>query len=159
MWCVISTCRCLPLLLDTVLRRSHDSSAVWVLSHLSRADEHRDVAGLRQQCSQPNHLHGLQHRIQEVLPRISPPLLLTSTKRFIMPSFMLKTFVLEWNCFILLFCVNPASTFFVPTMYYIHILYIVDLFSVVPGTFVHHFIMCHALLKYASLRIKLRLMV
>lgn len=75
---------------------------------------------------------------------------------------MLKTFAfVNWTGTVLFDCF--ASTLFVCAYHvlYPYYIYIVDLFSVqqtfsvVPGTFVHHIKMCHALLKYASVELKL----
>lgn len=70
--------RLLPGLLDPVLRGPHHASRVPDLQHPARSHQHRHVAGLRQQRAQPHHLHHLQHRVQEVLQEVFPPLLLTS---------------------------------------------------------------------------------
>ena len=71
------SCRLLLVLLDSVLRGPHDASLVSDVRHPSRPDEHRHLAGLRQQRPQPHHLHHLQHGVQEVLQEMFPQLLLT----------------------------------------------------------------------------------
>lgn len=78
---LISLCvfprRLLLVLLDSVLCGSHDASSVRDVQHPTRSDEHRHVAGLREQCTQPHHLHRLQHGVQEILQESVPELLLT----------------------------------------------------------------------------------
>ncbi|CAF95731.1 unnamed protein product [Tetraodon nigroviridis] len=58
-------CRCLLVLLDSLLCPPRTAGPLSGLSHPGGADERGDVARLRQQRSQPRHLHHFQHRIQE----------------------------------------------------------------------------------------------
>lgn len=69
-------CRCLLVLLDPLLCPPHHESPLPRLPHPAGPDERGDVARLRQQRPQPRHLHRLQHRVQEVLQKVSPSLLL-----------------------------------------------------------------------------------
>lgn len=68
--------RCLLVLLDPLLCPPHHESPLPRLPHPAGPDERGDVARLRQQRPQPRHLHRLQHRVQEVLQKVSPTLLL-----------------------------------------------------------------------------------
>lgn len=69
-------CRCLPVVLDSLLCPPHNKSPLSWLPCPASPDERGDVARLRQQRSQPRHLHHLQHRVQELLQKVSTSLLL-----------------------------------------------------------------------------------
>lgn len=69
-------CRYLPVLLDSLLCPPHNESPLSWLPRPAGPDERGDVARLRQQRSQPRHLHRLQHRVQELLQKVSTSLLL-----------------------------------------------------------------------------------
>lgn len=68
--------RCLLVLLDSLLCPSHPAGPLSGLSYPSGADERGNVARLRQQRSQPRHLHSFQHRIQEPFQKAAASLLL-----------------------------------------------------------------------------------
>nr|XP_046183922.1 D(4) dopamine receptor-like isoform X1 [Oncorhynchus gorbuscha]XP_046183923.1 D(4) dopamine receptor-like isoform X1 [Oncorhynchus gorbuscha] len=69
--------RCVPSLLDTFLCGTCDQRAVRVLQNQPYSDLRGNVAGLRQQCCQPHHLHCLQRRVPKCL---SQTFLLSSMK-------------------------------------------------------------------------------
>lgn len=77
----ISSHRCLPLLLDSLLCPSHPAGPLSGLPHSSGAHERGHVARLCQQRPQPRHLHGFQHRIQEPFQKASASLLLQESLR------------------------------------------------------------------------------
>ncbi|XP_023275706.1 D(4) dopamine receptor isoform X1 [Seriola lalandi dorsalis] len=74
--------RCLPVLLDSLLCPAHNASSLSGLPRPTGPDERGDVARVRQQCSEPRHLHCLQHRVQELLQKVSAPLLLLELQRY-----------------------------------------------------------------------------
>uniref|UniRef100_A0A8C8CT90 G-protein coupled receptors family 1 profile domain-containing protein n=1 Tax=Oncorhynchus tshawytscha TaxID=74940 RepID=A0A8C8CT90_ONCTS len=59
--------RCVPSLLDAFLCGTCDQRAVRVLQNQPHSDLRGNVAGLRQQCCQPHHLHCLQRRVPKCL--------------------------------------------------------------------------------------------
>lgn len=75
-FCGVSSCRCLPVLLDSVLCPPHDASSLSGLPRPPFPDERGDVARLRQQRSEPRHLHCLQHGVQELFQKVPASLLL-----------------------------------------------------------------------------------
>lgn len=68
--------RCLPVLLDSFLCPPHNASTLSRVPHPASPNERGDVAGLCQQRPEPHHLHCLQHRVQELLQKNPPALLL-----------------------------------------------------------------------------------
>lgn len=68
---ILFVSRCLPFLLDSILRGSHDEGPVWDMWNLILLNEHSHMAGLREQCIEPHHLHRLQYWVPQVFPQVS----------------------------------------------------------------------------------------